>query len=115
PVLLPLQEVLKNLPTAALKIRDDQEETRAEGSFETPFSIKAKEDAKRFAGTGTPVAKTTGDQDKKTAAETAPKQTPPEIIGSTKGEEKPATVPKSSAKPVQFSFKQSATEAAPNE
>src|SRR5204863_2360256 len=71
--------------------------------------------AKRFAGTGTPVAKLTGDQDKKTAAETAPKQGQPEITGPTKGEEKSATVPKSSAQPVQLSFKQSVTETAPNE
>jgi predicted regulator of Ras-like GTPase activity (Roadblock/LC7/MglB family) len=48
PVLLPLQEVLKNLPSAVLKMRDDQEEGDATASFETPFSIKAAEDAKRL-------------------------------------------------------------------
>ncbi len=49
PVLLPLQEVLKNLSVDALKMRDDQVvESVAEG-FETPFSIKAAEDARRFS------------------------------------------------------------------
>jgi predicted regulator of Ras-like GTPase activity (Roadblock/LC7/MglB family) len=57
PVLLPLQEILKNLPTTALKMRDDQEEVEAGGSFETPFSIKAKEDEQRFKVSGTPVPK----------------------------------------------------------
>jgi predicted regulator of Ras-like GTPase activity (Roadblock/LC7/MglB family) len=48
PVLLPLQEVLKNLPSTVLKMRDDQEEVDPAAAFETPFSIKAAEDAKRF-------------------------------------------------------------------
>jgi hypothetical protein len=48
PVLLPLQEVLKNLSSTVLKMRDDQEEGDAAGAFETPFSIKAAEDAKRL-------------------------------------------------------------------
>jgi len=49
PVLLPLQEVLKNLPPTFLKMRDDQEQLDSIEGFETPFSIKAAEDAKRFA------------------------------------------------------------------
>jgi predicted regulator of Ras-like GTPase activity (Roadblock/LC7/MglB family) len=57
PVLLPLQEVLKNLPSTVLKMREDQEEVDASGSFETPFSIKAAEDAKRLTG-GTPAEET---------------------------------------------------------
>jgi predicted regulator of Ras-like GTPase activity (Roadblock/LC7/MglB family) len=56
PVLLPLQEVLKNLPTTALKMREDQEEVEAGGSFETPFSIKAKEDEQRFNVSAAPVS-----------------------------------------------------------
>lgn len=60
-VILPLQEVLKNLPSASLRIRTDQEEEEAGASFATPFSAKAEEDAKRFnvagkvAPTPTPV------------------------------------------------------------
>jgi hypothetical protein len=51
PVLLPLQEVLKNLPSTVLKMRVDQEEGDAVAAFETPFSIKAAEDAKRLGAT----------------------------------------------------------------
>src|SRR5206468_8094129 len=50
PVTLPLEEVLKNLPATILKLRDDQEGFALDNDFETPFSIKAKEDAQRFAG-----------------------------------------------------------------
>ena len=49
PVALPLEEVLKNLPATTLKLRDDQEHLSLDKDFETPFSIKAKEDAQRFA------------------------------------------------------------------
>ncbi len=48
PVLLPLQEVLKNLSPDLLKMRDDQVADEVAQGFETPFSIKAAEDAKRF-------------------------------------------------------------------
>ncbi len=48
PVSLPLQEVLKNLPVTALQMRADQEEQEVGVNFETPFSVKADEDAKRF-------------------------------------------------------------------
>ncbi|HEX8899448.1 MAG TPA: roadblock/LC7 domain-containing protein, partial [Chthoniobacterales bacterium] len=56
-VALPLQEVLKNLPAASLRMRDDQEEQDAGQNFATPFSAKADEDAKRFNVPATPVAK----------------------------------------------------------
>jgi predicted regulator of Ras-like GTPase activity (Roadblock/LC7/MglB family) len=56
-VMLPLPEVLKNLPTTSLRMRDDQEEQEKGVNFATPFSAKAEEDAKRFNVTGTPVAK----------------------------------------------------------
>jgi hypothetical protein len=48
PVLLPLQEVLKNLPPDALQMRGDQEEGEVGETIETPFSTTAAEDAKRF-------------------------------------------------------------------
>ena len=47
-VALPLEEVLKSLPATVLKLRDDQEHLSLDKDFETPFSIKAKEDAQRF-------------------------------------------------------------------
>jgi predicted regulator of Ras-like GTPase activity (Roadblock/LC7/MglB family) len=56
-VILPLQEVLQNLPTTSLRMRDDQEEQEAGANFATPFSAKAEEDAKRFNVAGIPVAK----------------------------------------------------------
>jgi len=56
-VVLPLQEVLKNLPAASLRMRDDQEEQDAGQNFATPFSAKAEEDAKRFNVPAAPVAK----------------------------------------------------------
>jgi predicted regulator of Ras-like GTPase activity (Roadblock/LC7/MglB family) len=56
-VLLPLQEVLKNLPTAALQMRDDQMEVEAGEQFETPFSIQAREDAERFKASMAAVSK----------------------------------------------------------
>jgi predicted regulator of Ras-like GTPase activity (Roadblock/LC7/MglB family) len=48
PVALPLQEVLNNLPAGVLRMRPDQEEVELGETFETPISIKAAEDAKRF-------------------------------------------------------------------
>ena len=47
-ILLPLHEVLKNLPSASLRMREDQEEQEAGVNIATPFSAKAEEDAKRF-------------------------------------------------------------------
>jgi predicted regulator of Ras-like GTPase activity (Roadblock/LC7/MglB family) len=51
-VFLPLHEVLKNLPSASLRMRDDQEVQDAGANFATPFSAKAEEDAKRFKVAG---------------------------------------------------------------
>jgi predicted regulator of Ras-like GTPase activity (Roadblock/LC7/MglB family) len=56
-VVLPLQEVLKNLPATSLRMRDDQEEQEAGQNFATPFSAKAEEDAKRFNVPAAPVAR----------------------------------------------------------
>ncbi len=47
-VLLPLQDVLKNLSSASLRMRADQVEQEKAADFATPFSAKAEEDAKRF-------------------------------------------------------------------
>ena len=51
-VILPLHEVLKNLPSASLRMREDQEVQDAGANFATPFSAKAEEDAKRFKVAG---------------------------------------------------------------
>ncbi len=56
-VVLPLHEVLKNLPAASLRMRDDQLEPEKGLDVETPFSVKADEDAKRFQTAPAPVAK----------------------------------------------------------
>jgi len=48
PIVLPLDEVMKNVPTTALEMRSDQEQIVSGEAFETPFSIQAQEDAKRF-------------------------------------------------------------------
>ena len=56
-VSLPLQEVLKNLPAASLRMREDQEEQEAGQDFATPFSAKAAEDAKLLNVPATPIAK----------------------------------------------------------
>ena len=57
PVALPLEEVLKNLPATILKLRDDQEGFALDSDFETPFSVKAKEDARRFVTDKAPAEK----------------------------------------------------------
>ena len=44
---VPLQPITL-LPATALRLRDDQEETVIAETFETAFSIKADEDAKRL-------------------------------------------------------------------
>jgi len=56
PVALPLAEVLKNMPASSLQLRDDQEEVVMREEFQTPFALKAQEDAKRFAAAQAPVA-----------------------------------------------------------
>jgi len=85
-VALPLQEVLKNLPAASLRMRDDQEEQEAGQSFATPFSAKAEEDAKRFNVPAAPVAKAVA------VVEVAPPAAAPEPV---KAEPVEPTVPAS--------------------
>src|SRR5437762_11196807 len=57
PVALPLEEVLKNYPATILKLRDDPEDVALDTDFKTPFSAKAKEDARRFATDKAPAEK----------------------------------------------------------
>ena len=58
-VILPLHDVLNNLPMASLRMREDQVEQDVGANFATPFSAKAEEDAKRFNLAGTAVPKPT--------------------------------------------------------
>lgn len=48
-ITLPLREILAALPQDALRKRDDQVEDKPDTVFETPFSRKAAEDARRLA------------------------------------------------------------------
>jgi predicted regulator of Ras-like GTPase activity (Roadblock/LC7/MglB family) len=89
-VSLPLQEVLKNLPAASLRMRDDQEEQDAGQNFATPFSAKAEEDAKRFNAPAAPVAKPA------VLSETADPAVS-EPVASSLAPETKATVPAASA------------------
>jgi hypothetical protein len=67
-VTLPLPEIVKQFPVTALRVRADQEQEAVTEKFETPFSLKAEEDAKRFQSgkenaqrpTPNPVKKETG-------------------------------------------------------
>ncbi len=56
PVILPLQEVLKNLPAASMRTRKDQQEDERVARFETPFAAPAEEDAERFHIPAEPIA-----------------------------------------------------------
>ena len=62
PVVLPLQEVLKHLPAASLRMREDQEQVEIPQVIETPFSLKATEDAKRLNGDSAPVVEIAPEQ-----------------------------------------------------
>ncbi len=86
PVMLPLQEVLINLPSATLKMRDDQEESVQGETFATPFSAAAEEDAKRFSGGGAPAAPAPKVEKPSLPAAPAPvppaRETPPMLTAS---------------------------------
>jgi predicted regulator of Ras-like GTPase activity (Roadblock/LC7/MglB family) len=86
-VSLPLQEVLKNLPTTSLRMRDDQEEQEAGQNFATPFSAKADEDAKRFNVPAVPVAKPAMPE-LKTVESGSPRETEAADTAATTGEGK---------------------------
>ena len=66
PVMLPLQEVLKNVPASALQMRTDQEALIESETIETPFSIQAEEDARRFRGEEAPALDLISDKQAKT-------------------------------------------------
>lgn len=57
PVVLPLKDVLKNLPGASLRVRTDQVEQEVGENIETPFSARAEEDSKRFQTPLAPIPK----------------------------------------------------------
>ena len=107
PVLLPLQEVLKNLPSAALKMRDDQEEIEIGASFETPFLVKAKEDEQRFRVSSAPVSKPS----EKPATEAAREETRRDATAPEKIEEVKAKTTET-PEPVEASVPERATEVA---
>ena len=81
PVVLPLHEVLSNLPSASLRMRDDQEEIDRGEDFETPFSVKAREDAKRLNVSAGPVEKAAiAPAPAESSEEKSPEQTPVEEV-----------------------------------
>jgi predicted regulator of Ras-like GTPase activity (Roadblock/LC7/MglB family) len=90
-VMLPLHEVLKNLPTASLRMREDQEEQEAGANFATPFSAKAEEDAKRFNLAGKTVAKSI----------VTPPAEPVAVAAETQTAPAPAAAPPADATPVE--------------
>jgi predicted regulator of Ras-like GTPase activity (Roadblock/LC7/MglB family) len=93
---LPLPEVLKNLPTASLRMRTDQVEQEAGANFSTPFSAKAEEDAKRFNVPATPVAKPTVMEP---AAEKLSAD-PPQVEVSAETQPRPPVAEKTSDRPI---------------
>jgi predicted regulator of Ras-like GTPase activity (Roadblock/LC7/MglB family) len=101
PVALPLQEVLKNLPTGALRMRPDQEEIELGETFETPFSIRAAEDAKRFqSGTKAP-AESAEDTGKPVEEPAKPTEAAlEEVADAAKPAEQPEKVVEQPAAPV---------------
>ncbi len=68
PVSLPLPEVLQNLPGRSLELRGDQETPEILPSFDTPFSQKAAEDAKRLGGSASTPAKAPEQEEAASAA-----------------------------------------------
>ena len=84
PVMLPLQEVLKNVPAAALQMRTDQEALVENETIETPFSIQAEEDARRFRGEEPPALDLISDSqatiDQKPAEEVEKKVDAKEVV-----------------------------------
>ncbi len=72
PVALSLQDVLKSLPDASLRMRDDQVEDAKGNNFITPFSEKAAEDEQRFTPATAPVPAAPA-PNAKSAEQSAPK------------------------------------------
>ena len=84
PVALPLEEVLKNLPATVLKLRDDQETHAQDKDFETPFFLKAQEDARRFAPKVEVEDKGSKEAAKQPAVESKPEPVSPAEAAETK-------------------------------
>jgi predicted regulator of Ras-like GTPase activity (Roadblock/LC7/MglB family) len=99
-VALPLQEVLKNLPAASLRMRDDQVEQEAGQNFATPFSAKAEEDAKRFNVPPTPVAKPVVAAAEETDVLPATETKTADTAATTEAETVPTPVEKTSNRPL---------------
>jgi predicted regulator of Ras-like GTPase activity (Roadblock/LC7/MglB family) len=100
PVLLPLQEVLQHLPTTALKMRHDQEQEEAIEHFETPFSLHAKEDQKRFGKPTSDAGKTPEPPATPELPVAAPTETPQaEAAPVEKAEEKAPAIAAEPEKP----------------
>jgi len=101
-VILPLQEVMKNLPAASLRTRTDQEEQETGIGFATPFSAKAEEDAKRFGVSGkiAPAPKTTPAAPPPAAEEAAVKEVPvKDVFGKKPAKKAPAKEASAKAAP----------------
>ena len=94
PVALPLQDVLKNLPSASLQMRSDQEEQEKGLGYATPFSAKAEEDAKRFKNGGPVEAKPL-----KGMVAAKPKQSAPTVAAPETKAEIPAVAPGETSAP----------------
>ena len=62
---IPLEEIFRNLPNDAIRLRDDQVIEDPGEILQTPFTEKAQEDSKRFAelGAGTPPERPIPDPD----------------------------------------------------
>jgi predicted regulator of Ras-like GTPase activity (Roadblock/LC7/MglB family) len=71
PITLPLHELLKHLPTTALRMRDDQEEPIIPEKVETPISVVADEDAQRLLKADPEASVKTTDQSQPKDAPTA--------------------------------------------
>ena len=74
PVILPLPEILKNLPGSSLRMRPDQVAQEVDKDFVTPFSTKAEEDAERFKTGPISAAKATAPVAAHTKAAPAPEK-----------------------------------------
>jgi len=105
PLVLPLQEVLQNLPNESLQLRGDQEEIEITEVFETPFSTKAAEDAARLKVSTEPIAKPAGVAGVGAVAGPAVKSAPDvsaESASPRPGSTIPATAPARTALQIAF-------------
>jgi predicted regulator of Ras-like GTPase activity (Roadblock/LC7/MglB family) len=92
PVLLPLQEVLMNLPATTLRMRADQDKEDAVDYFETPFSLHAELDEQRFRSGAT-------DPAKPAESPIEPSVEPASETKQTESSEEPENVPGKTSEP----------------